>query len=72
MLTVSTTPFGRVDGTTSVGNAEGATTPESLRQTDRRVETTLESERQVFLAFGRRHVPVRRRGKPSGETLRYQ
>lgn len=49
---MSQNPLGRVGITASDDDAEGATTPESLRQPDRTGEATLESSRQSRLAEG--------------------
>lgn len=49
---LSQNPPGRVGITASDDDAEGATTPESLRQPDRPGEATLESGRFTRLAEG--------------------
>ena len=56
-LITSQNPTGRVVITASGANAEGATTPESLRPTDRLGEATLESSRSNTS------------GSPTGKTL---
>jgi hypothetical protein len=48
----SQTPTGRVVAAARGAGAEGATAPESLRPTDRRGETTLESRWLHHLADG--------------------
>jgi hypothetical protein len=58
---MSQNPIGRVGATASGDDAEGATTPESLRQPDRSDEATLERSRCVSSA--------RPRGKPSAVKL---
>jgi hypothetical protein len=59
---VSQNPPGRVGITASDDDAEGATTPESLRQPDRSGEATLESSRHARLAEGESPVRVKLSG----------
>lgn len=58
---MSQNPIGRVGATASGDGAEGATTPESLRQPDRSDEATLERSRREW--------PARPRGKPLAVKL---
>ena len=71
-LAALTTPVGRAHGAASSGarGAEGATSPESLRPTDRSGEATLESRRSAASPKGKVPLRTRRGGSDGREALR--